>query len=263
MANVDSETPRFHNVTLGDHVKRARHAMAIDETRMKFEPTFWEYPTRPAPNPKADLSPEAAEKDAEDAAARAEAARQAAAQDAAGDGEPRVKQVWFEGAHSDIGGGYGQTGLSDTTLLWMAEEAWKAGLVFDARLLSKYVNSGSDPIRHNPLSTAYFLDNAILHVTDLRNGDDSEFRHGLRRLDHDGAPNIRIASSAQTHYVETNGDKKNAYAPRNLVEFGSLTNGFVDVIEDVRRMPEPNLDLSHLGEPAPGTAHEAGGPRPG
>ena len=70
--------------------------------------------------------------------------------------------MWFEGAHSDVGGGYRETGLSDTALLWMAREAHDAGLVFDASLLNHYVNSGSDPIRHNPLNAMFRVDNLFL-----------------------------------------------------------------------------------------------------
>ncbi|WP_419900261.1 DUF2235 domain-containing protein [Roseomonas sp. USHLN139] len=34
-----------------------------------------------------------------------------------------LEQVWFRGVHSDIGGGYLETGLSDITLGWMVERA--------------------------------------------------------------------------------------------------------------------------------------------
>ena len=44
---------------------------------------------------------------------------------------PRVKQVGFEGVHSDVGGGYDDDGLSNTTLRWMTDQAKEAGLVFD------------------------------------------------------------------------------------------------------------------------------------
>ena len=67
----------------------------------------------------------------------------------------RVKQVWFEGAHSDVGGGYPKTGLSDTTLLWMVSEASRQGLVFDKPLLDTYVNSRSEAERHNSLTWFY------------------------------------------------------------------------------------------------------------
>lgn len=33
-----------------------------------------------------------------------------------------VRQVWFSGCHSDVGGGYPEAGLSDITLQWIAQE---------------------------------------------------------------------------------------------------------------------------------------------
>ena len=45
-----------------------------------------------------------------------------------------VKQVWFAGVHSDVGGGYAneEAGLSRIALAWMVHEAAAAGLRFDA-----------------------------------------------------------------------------------------------------------------------------------
>jgi uncharacterized protein (DUF2235 family) len=42
-----------------------------------------------------------------------------------------LQQVWFSGAHADVGGGYvvGEDGLSDIALRWMAGEARTCGLV--------------------------------------------------------------------------------------------------------------------------------------
>jgi uncharacterized protein (DUF2235 family) len=42
-----------------------------------------------------------------------------------------VKQVWFPGAHSDVGGGLEQPGLSDIAFEWMAAEAANVGLAFN------------------------------------------------------------------------------------------------------------------------------------
>ena len=146
--------------------------------------------------------------------------------------------MWFEGAHSDIGGGYAQTGLSDTSLLWMAREAHAAGLVFDADLLGKYVNSGSDPIRHNPLSLMFKLDNFVLGMR-----EPSGFSHGRRLLTNDRALSVRVASSAVGHYQE------GGYGPANLAAFASTTNGFEGIVEPVDRLPEAGLDLADLGRP--------------
>ena len=214
-------TPRFHDVQLNRRVVRARHALAIDETRLKFAPTFWEAPEEPPDAPTED---------------------------------ERVKQVWFEGAHSDVGGGYRQTGLSDTSLLWMAREAHDAGLVFDVPLLNYYVNSGSDPVRHNPLNAMYRVDNLILGTKMKvgRGGSAGAFSGGLRRLTNDRALSVRVASSAVNHFQDQGG-----YEPSNLKAFAEATNGFENIVEPVTTLPESGVDLGVLGSPpaprAPGT----------
>jgi uncharacterized protein (DUF2235 family) len=208
----ERDTPKFHSVQLSTQVLCARQALAIDETRLKFAPTLWEAPEEPADAPTAD---------------------------------PRVKQVWFEGAHSDVGGGYAQTGLSDTSLLWMTREAHAAGLVFDSDLLGTYVDSGSDPICHNPLSLMYKLDNEILearaHLS--RQDEESDFSHGLRLLTNERALSVRVSYSAVRHFEE------GGYEPANLAAFATETNGFEGIIEHVVRLPEAGLDLSDLGRP--------------
>src|SRR3712207_1342321 len=87
---------QFHDTTPSRIVKVGRHALAIDEHRDEFEPTLW---TGDVP--------------------------------LGGD----IAQVWFAGAHSDVGGGYQDRRLADIPLLWMAEEARKAGLQLDPEML--------------------------------------------------------------------------------------------------------------------------------
>ena len=79
----------FHNATLNACVPHARHALSIDENREIFAPEIWD---------ESGESPEAKARG-------------------------RIKQVWFPGVHSDIGGGYRETGLSDLALDWMIKEA--------------------------------------------------------------------------------------------------------------------------------------------
>ena len=45
-----------------------------------------------------------------------------------------LKQVWFAGVHSDVGGGYANCGLGDCAGEWMMKEAKKFGLVFEPHL---------------------------------------------------------------------------------------------------------------------------------
>lgn len=88
---------QFHDVELSSRVRHAYHALAIDERRAPFEPTLWVKQT-------------------------AEAGQ-------------TVEQRWFCGAHSDVGGGYAERGLSDRALEWMIEKAEGAGLRFDADVM--------------------------------------------------------------------------------------------------------------------------------
>ena len=55
-----------------------------------------------------------------------------------------VEQVWFPGAHSDVGGGLTSAGLSDAALAWMMTRARAAGLAFDPQYQRDYVQP--DPI---------------------------------------------------------------------------------------------------------------------
>ena len=152
--------------------------------------------------------------------------------------------MWFEGAHSDVGGGYRETGLSDTSLLWMAREAHDAGLVFDVPLLTHYVNSGSDPIRHNPLNPMYKADNLMLgaRMRLLARQQDSAFSGGLRLLTNQRALSVRVASSAVTHF------QGGGYEPANLAAFAGATNGFAGIVEPVTELPESGVDFTVLAQ---------------
>jgi hypothetical protein len=134
----------------------------------------------------------------------------------------------------------------------MVREAHDAGLVFDVPLLSYYVNSGSDPVRHNPLNRMYKADNAVLEAKTRLRGKtrDSAFAGGLRCLTNDRALSVRVASSAVTHFQD------GGYEPKNLQAFAATAHGFGDVAEPVTALPEDGVDLTVLGSPAtaPGAA---------
>jgi uncharacterized protein (DUF2235 family) len=166
---------KFHNVNLHPAVKCARHALAIDDRRMKFVPSLWKH------------NPDVAED--------------------AGNEPDRVKQVWFEGVHSDVGGGYGETGLSDTALKWMADEAAAKGLVFDQSLLDRYVRGGSSAVRHESLNKGYRLLNAMAQLGRLAGKKNPAFAKGYRVLAPPDARDIYISSSALAHFNDDDGYK--------------------------------------------------------
>lgn len=165
---------RFHQVDfLADAVAVGRQALGIDEQRRVFCPRLW------TGDPSLGAVPAGPSRAT----------------------SPRVKQVWFEGVHSDVGGGYPETGLSDTTLLWMAAEATRQGLAFDDATLSTYLDSGSPARRHNSLKPAYRATNLLLqrpsHLAPA-----GSFRDGLRVLEPDQAVGVSISSSALDHEHE-------------------------------------------------------------
>jgi uncharacterized protein (DUF2235 family) len=79
----------FHDLRLSRSVENAYHALAIDDERRTFHPTLWDPTTA--------------------------------------EGQT-MKQVWFCGMHTDVGGGYPEQELSDIALEWMLQMAEKHGL---------------------------------------------------------------------------------------------------------------------------------------
>lgn len=75
----------FVNTEVSPIIEHAFHALALDEHRRPFSPTIWEQPD--------------------------------------GQAWPRVmKQCWFPGVHSNVGGGYPNTQSADITLAWMVNQ---------------------------------------------------------------------------------------------------------------------------------------------
>ena len=55
----------------------------------------------------------------------------------------RLRQVWFAGMHSNVGGGYPDDSLSYVSLEWMLDEAIKAGLRFDGKAIAEIRRTAS------------------------------------------------------------------------------------------------------------------------
>ncbi len=93
--------------TLHQDVRRACHALALDEERQTFQPVLWnESEEKP---PASGLTK-----------------------------DERISQVWFAGVHSNVGGGYPDDTLALVPLYWVMTEAEACGLVFKKR-------PGADP----------------------------------------------------------------------------------------------------------------------
>jgi uncharacterized protein (DUF2235 family) len=144
---------QFHDTELSSVVEYAYHALAIDERRAPFEPTLWHYEPKPGQT---------------------------------------VEQVWFCGAHSDVGGGYPTTGLSDLALQWMIEKAQGTGLEFDDTATNSYpLSPNALGELHNSKSGLYRatigIDRPIGRSSDNTKPDPTQSLHSsvLTRWDND------------------------------------------------------------------------------
>jgi len=116
---------RFHDLDLSGIVRSARHAVAIDEARVDYQPTLWRNLD--------DLN--------------------AAAGFAGADADAPFQQKWFPGVHGSVGGGGVRRGLSDNTLDWIWDGARRAGLVFDTSRLSRVYELRPSPLENLENST--------------------------------------------------------------------------------------------------------------
>ena len=152
---------KFKGRTLSDLVKRACHALSIDDQRKSFHPLLWK------------------EKEGGD--------------------YPRIKQVWFSGMHSNVGGGYPKQGMSLVPLAWIMSEAKVAGL----RIIE------SDDV--------YYREHANVDDTlyDSRSGFGNLYRwlpRNIEKICKDNNVKPRIHLSVLERITHGTGD----YAPGNL-----------------------------------------------
>ncbi len=91
---LDKRWPHsFYYYKLTDNIKKAYQALAIDDERTAFWPFVWNENGREAGS---------------------------------------VEQVWFAGMHSNVGGGYGRSGMASVSLGWMLDRAKEQELVFES-----------------------------------------------------------------------------------------------------------------------------------
>jgi uncharacterized protein (DUF2235 family) len=157
----------FHDVTLSSYVDAAYHAIAIDEQRPQFVPTLWEQ------------------------------------QDGAK--QQTMEQRWFAGVHTNIGGGYRDSGLSDITLCWMKEKAESCGLAID---LLRLENMKPQEITVE--------ENVFGQIRDSRTGLYRLFPSNVRAIGQGKKTNEAVHDSARER---EEGDLIPPYKPGNLMRY--------------------------------------------
>jgi uncharacterized protein (DUF2235 family) len=157
---------KFHDVKLSTFVDNAFQALAIDERRKPFTPTLWEQ------------QPDATNQ--------------------------TLEQVWFSGVHSDVGGGYPETGLSDIALRWMMTKARDCGLVLAPPALKDDFGGAL----HDSMTWYYRTLGQFVRPI------------GAPRVDKEGRPVKTFEAAANTAKARLSGP---AYQPTNLQAY--LTAG--------------------------------------
>ena len=115
----------FRDYQLPTCVRHARQALALDDERKTYDPVLWEAP----PVPKGRGAVEGEEPHGPEPGTDCESDSKS---DCESDREKmqRVEQVWFSGAHANVGGGYPKDSLAFVSLDWMMGKATKCGLRF-------------------------------------------------------------------------------------------------------------------------------------
>jgi uncharacterized protein (DUF2235 family) len=149
---VVSGRNEFHDTELSSTVQNAFHALAIDEKRKNFQAALW-YQKKHVEGQK-------------------------------------LEQVWFPGVHSDIGGGYPETALSDISLQWMMEKATGCQLSFDLEGL----HPDAMGLKHESMKWYYKL-GGVYHrpigLADPDKGKTYETLHPSVNIRYDSDPSYR------------------------------------------------------------------------
>ena len=61
----------------------------------------------------------------------------------------KVKESWFPGCHTDVGGGYNERALANEALWWMVSGAQDAGLIVDEDSLDAALSNRSSDVRYH------------------------------------------------------------------------------------------------------------------
>jgi uncharacterized protein (DUF2235 family) len=103
VARIWNRRYAFHDTRLSSLVECARHAIALDEKRILYEPTLWNNLAASDKGPglnNGNVGP-----------------------------DRPYQQVWFAGVHGTVGGSVARQGLAGLTLQWIWEGASRGGLV--------------------------------------------------------------------------------------------------------------------------------------
>ena len=197
----------FHDTELGKDVRNAFQALAISEERRSFKPDLWTGKL--------------------------------------GEGQV-VEQVWFPGVHSNVGGSYASTVLSNGSLKWMVDKASQCGLLFNDTLTSDLkVKMSKEPIANARIENSFTWGYQILRIFTVspykreigadQIGDEKKSA-GLNESVHEFA----VDAIGKTFHVA---GEVQAWQPENLIK--AIESGLPTTLDELDEPanPEKNKEL--------------------
>jgi uncharacterized protein (DUF2235 family) len=156
----------FHDVKLSSTINNAFHALALDERRNLFQPTLWEVSSKKT-------------------------------------ADQNVEQRWFIGSHSNVGGGYSDTSLSDIALKWLFEKAQNIGLKFEDPKL----NESSNEYNFKPDYSKAPIDSRTAFFRILPSGY-RDYKSANKRVNAKGEPILTLETFDESIYEKIKSDSK-------------------------------------------------------
>jgi hypothetical protein len=198
----------FRNGILCENVETARHALSLDDERVTFHPLRFDM--------KNSKKPE------------------------------RIKEVWFAGVHTDVGGGYPEDDLALVPLTWMTNELGDS---------LRFIDGAKEPFSNNasPYAAAH----------DSRNGLSVFYRYGPRTVGDNGGPPVihhsvaeKIAFGIDRYAPVTLPDTANVLMPDGTMEQikGYDSKGVWRTIADAKLRQQMELAekaVQYLNKPDP------------
>ncbi|TDZ16183.1 Uncharacterized protein Cob_v010877 [Colletotrichum orbiculare MAFF 240422] len=111
-ASRNASELRFASLDVHANIDHAFHALALDEWRTAFAPTLW------------NISPR--------------------------NTNTKLRQVWFPGCHSNVGGGSDHQQISKIALAWMADQLTSVGVEFSQKEMKRIFRSTTSQSDYRP-----------------------------------------------------------------------------------------------------------------
>ncbi|MFM2476382.1 DUF2235 domain-containing protein [Celerinatantimonas sp. MCCC 1A17872] len=169
----------FYDTKISTNIIHARQALSIDEKRKTFQPTLWD--------------------------------ENKTEQD-----EVDLVQRWFPGVHSDVGGGYPETGLSDGALKWMIDET-PDDLIFDHKMLEQ-IHPCSQAPKHDSCNGVFKL--LETRPRSIPNFTTEQNKYDQSAIERHDFPPISDAPYHLDRKIDAKGTSINIYADQQWNETG-------------------------------------------